>query len=221
MKKSILSLILFFIYFNVFSQEAPGRVIKVYSDFRYQTSNTSGDRFQKFSVLPAFSYARISGNKNFSELQFHGLMFRNNENSDFSRPEFHLSTEFSVSARYSYNIRLFKSRDWSVIPFLGLSASPFYRSESGSDFPGTFYFRTVREGGFDFEIIPRININITESVFLDINIPLRICQMSYRYLKIDNPAIPENQRVNRGTQFNVFSTAPELYQLQVGLGLKF
>lgn len=212
MRKLLLSLILVFSAGSLFAQSTGEKAVKVYLSIKNQSQGHSPLwHVRTREVLPSFGLSSITTRGNFHEIQFLQLTLQRHRDYNFSVN----STFFSF--RYSYTLALFRGKSPAIQPLIGFAAAPYYSSEKFTPLNSTNFGRSSFGVGTFVELVPRINWNINEKLFLDLNLPLRLADLSYLRYYTNNPQVPEPQQTSSGLDFN---TLPRHFEINLGLGIK-
>lgn len=125
---------------------------------------------------------------------------------------------FHIQLRYEYTIGLFKKKNWVKLnPSIGFSAAPFYRWEKYS-YPISTQFPISKSSlGIYLAVIPRIQYNLNEKWYLDLNVPISIVTVQFNTQRNEDPSIPVNQRT---TNTIGFYNTPFGYAIRFGLGMR-
>ena len=225
-------------YSTTFAQETNQNQLKLYSNFGWSsetrtvgfdtTTNTPIVTTSKSNDLgyftPAFAFATAKGN--YHEIEFSKLQINKTSEVTLIDPnnqfptviEGERKTNFLIAFRYEYNLVLFKQKEGKKItPSLGFAARPFYSNSSFQPVLANQFSSGETAAGILLSIVPRLNYNIGEKWFLDLDIPLNLAQLSIKNSRLDNPALPVNQRSVTTLDANLF---PSQYLIRFGLGLK-
>jgi len=118
--------------------------------------------------------------------------------------------------RFEWNYPIFKEKLGRFQPFLGISADPsvFYENiepYSTATFP-TIYF----DARNTVSIIPRIQVSLSERLFLDLNVPISMFSSVVAFRYYGNPILPTYAR-----RMTDFSTKFLPSNLNIRLGLAY
>jgi len=127
-------------------------------------------------------------------------------------------TTTHISIRYEYIYHLTKSSDSRLGFSIGGGIQPYFLNISDIPALSNQFPSSERNLGAFFQIIPRINIELSESFFLDFNIPFCFYNLNHRVLTREDPALIEDLRRQTFTDSNFF---PDMYSLRIGLGYSF
>lgn len=182
--------------------------------------------FNGFGFSPAVKIKNPRGNAHYLEIS------RLRYDNDYSEEYFYVDStgvaspaiagedvrHFECYLRYEYSLGLFKRRNWEKLGLsLGFSACPFFNRNKTIPLLSSEYPITTTSTGVYLSVIPRIEYNINEKWFLDVNLPLALVTAEYMLTRIDNPAIEPNQRLNGIFDFR---QGPIGVAVRLGLGFR-
>jgi hypothetical protein len=122
-------------------------------------------------------------------------------------------TGSSFSLRYE--IGKFLTKEQKQVRFaMAAGVNPYYLKIDYEPNVTTAYPSYNRTYGASFNIIPRFTFDITERLFLDLNIPLKLFDLQMNKTHIRNPAIPIRQQINEYLETKFFENA---YTIRLGL----
>ena len=125
-----------------------------------------------------------------------------------------VTTNFLIAFRYEYNFIFLKNNEKSkLIPALGFSIDPYFSRESYKTKVSLSYPSTENVLGATASVIPRIIYNLTEIIFLDLNIPIHIIDVNYN-------TATNLQRSHTRTPTVDFIAFPSKYLIRFGIGLR-
>jgi len=218
MKKFVLFVVLCASSFATFAQ-APQSAIKVYSNF-YLGDQGRGepnlylDRFDEDYSYKGTTIAWFSNSpdRRFTREIELGIRLRT-RNAILDSTAFEIK-DVEAAARFELGARIEK-RLFNYISFSFNTAADlfYYQGEAVPDASAAFR-RNSQNGGILFSFIPHIEIPVTDRLFLDLNINFINVSFALDFLRIDNPALNEDQQ--KFTTFN-FNTQGER-SFRIGLG---
>jgi hypothetical protein len=221
--------------FVVSAQETPStKTLKLYSNFsfgRYETSSSSSysyttkhTDFGHFS--PAFSWYSLKGN--FHEIELSRIRFNSYKSEEKYIDSNGMTKTLSggsegyssyLSLRYEYSWQLFKKRvEPKILSYIGLSVSPYIGLNSMEWKSATMYPTRNNVVGSTIAVVPRVVFKFTEKLFLDVNTPLNIIDLSREGTKSSNPSKPIEQQKSVKTNFTNGILG---IQVRVGIGYRF
>ncbi|MBX2965961.1 MAG: hypothetical protein KF845_07430 [Cyclobacteriaceae bacterium] len=225
MKSFILPAVFLFIINNCFSQNQFS--IKVYqnTDFFQTEYYSAGNVFTKTSNV---NFSRISIAVSLKKKISHEVEFMIPEKSkSASSIKFPYSYTFSQRAELNESVSAYalryevsseiKSSSNRFNFYLGLGLNPYFiEVESTPNVPTVFYSKTSLYG-FSLNTIPRITLNVSERISLDLNIPFKVYDYQFERRRIENPHIPPGQRVMKKSYNQFFEN---VYTIRLGLAFK-
>lgn len=159
----------------------------------------------EFEVLP-FIYQHsnidnsVTGNQNHESIMFSGEESRN----------------MKMNLRYQLNYYFLINKIFK--PYIGGSAQLYYESNRNIPQVSMSFPSKNNKTGCNFSIVPGLDINLNEHLFLDFNVPFIFGQINTNNIITDNPGIPEGER-NTTTLEGIF--LPNIFQFRVGIGYNF
>ncbi len=102
---------------------------------------------------------------------------------------------------------------------LGLAINPYFTdTEYEPENSIAYYKSNTKLFGVSFNIVPRINYNITDRILIDLNIPFKLYDLQNKETRINNPALPIRQQTS--SEFtNVFFE--DVYTIRLGVSYVF
>jgi hypothetical protein len=223
---------------NTSAQDLASKELKLYTNFAWQFSErTVGfdtilnkqiqeDYFETslgyFS--PAFSWSTSKGNKHeieLSRLQFNQVeevtYIDYNDGLNIQVFKGERKTNAFIALRYEFDYEFFKKSDKRLKPSLGFAARPYYSNTSIRPQLSNQFSSSQQSIATLFSIVPRLTCNVGKRCFLDLNVPLNFAAIGLHTTKINNPAIPVNQRTI--TTF-IAETTPREYLIRLGFGFR-
>lgn len=101
---------------------------------------------------------------------------------------------FELKLRYEYKIGIFTSKNWKIKPKLGFSASPLIKIAAITSNLATSYDQSIIQGGIGFSVIPRLEYQINQKWYIDLNFPINMQSIEFRSNTVDNPSIRSANR---------------------------
>jgi hypothetical protein len=123
---------------------------------------------------------------------------------------------FEFYLRYEYKLALFKKKGWEKFkPVIGFSASPYIQWNKHQ--PGlSNAFPTSRTTvGLFMSVIPRVEYQLNDHWYLDLNLPLSILTMNYITNRTNNPNLPIEDRTSHIIDFH---NGPIAFAVRFGVG---
>jgi hypothetical protein len=204
-----------------FDEQTKSRRLNDTSSNRYQYTNTT------LQILhPTIAFLWKSKKNNFHEIELTSLMLgkigtKTEIVNDTTNNRQTISvgdiTTTAISVRYEYILNFNKSKDSKLVPSIGLGINPYYRQNNYSPRISSSFPTSEISIGMRAFITPRMTYFLTSKLFIDVNIPLCFFDTFYLADKVDNPAIPVQER--RITTFN-YNQFPKVFSGRLGFGLK-
>lgn len=212
MKNIVLTVLLFAISLKGFSQDTSTYEKRHFAVKAFVGFQTNGDRLAPQALngvrlLPAIALTVYNRKQNFHEIQF-------NELTNYSTPS---SLCSFFSSRYSINWVLLKKKHPKIQPILGVGFSPFYYFDSNES-NGYYAIKNLTRVGINAEFLPRIQWNLSSKIFLELNVPLRVMNLSYQKTHIDNAMIPTSQSNTWGFNFSSIGSIFH-FAMYTGIGI--
>lgn len=221
-------------------QENPKtKMVKLYTNFSLTetTSNIGFDTLGRTSVVaknqdihmgyfsPAFAVALPNGN--FHEFEISNVLINNTKNETEFIVDSNGTTisgsilrknQNMIAVRYEYDFLFFKKKTEAKLKsYLGLSVNPYFSNTRYSSNITAAFPSSQNSLGALIAVIPRLNYNINERWFLDLNIPINIIDMNVVNNKTENPVLTAEQRSI--TTIN-FAQMPSQYLMRFGVGFR-
>ena len=238
-KLLLISQLLILLSFNaLFAQEEGETSIKIYTNARFTLTTLSRyepvedgiiflEDIRKVDIgyfSPALSISR--SNNTFHEIEFSRAMI--NQTFKYYSVWDSISkkatvvngskrTVSMVALRYEYMTRLFKKGEGNLKTFFGYSLHPYYLSAQDNPGASTHFPEKHREAGVDVALVPRLTYEISERLYLDLNIPFVIVNGVFISKKIDDPALPDKLRTTSYFTFDSFTGDQMHFRLGMGL----
>jgi hypothetical protein len=126
--------------------------------------------------------------------------------------------QFLLALRYEYDQYL-KPNDPEAKcrPYIGLSANPYFSYTSYSPSIPLQFFSSETAMGIAISLVPRIEYQLKERWCLDLNFPIHLAELSNTRERINNPRVPEIDRVNSRIDFDAFDN---MLWMRFGIGFK-
>lgn len=198
--------------------QKPATAVKIYSNFylgdrgrgepnlyleRFDNTSYKGTTIAWFSNNPEKRYTRefeIGMRVRTREVPFDG--------TTFSIKDIEAATRFELGARLKP--KLFNHVAFSINTAFDLY---YYQGEAVPESALSFR-RNNQEGGVLISFIPHIEIPITNRVFIDLNINFINISFGINYLRVENPALTEEEQKTSGFDFDTQGER----SLRIGLG---
>jgi len=219
-QRTLLITVLLFCGVNSKAQEQPaGNVnrIAIKSYFNTALALEIGD----FSAgRMSFALSKSSGKRgNFQELEISSIDFSSEQkyySQNTGDPFNYKINTSSVQLRYEYAF-CFGGADHKIVPYLGIFLSPHfarvkYKPLLSPPFPAVTHNTGVKSG-----IIPRVQWNIREKWFLDLNLPFTLIQAEQSAIIVRNPSYTLKQQ--KSSQFDLNGVMNVSVRLGIGVRL--
>lgn len=235
-----LTFLFFLVFINVqlFGQNS-GTSVKIYSNFNFvaeddflsfdpATNKLRTDETRSYDLgyfSPAFIIRTDSGNFHEFELsrlllnQDQSILFTSNDSIGGTELISALrTTEFLFAFRYEYNIAISSvAEETKIQSYIGFSIQPFFEASKTMPLLSPSYSTSQNRFGALLAIVPRVNYDIKENLFLDFNIPITLLETNVNFNETENPQLTEVER--NSTVFNV-KVLPVNFMLRIGIGLR-
>lgn len=109
--------------------------------------------------------------------------------------------------------------NWRFSPIISAGINPYIKSVSTNPETSLVYPSSRLTVGARVNIIPRLNIRLTNRWFLDINTPINLFGQSIQRNVVENPSLPLNQQRNTYFDFAPFSGISDI-SVRVGVGFR-
>lgn len=222
-------------------QESPKtKSIKLYSNYSWISTQTNigFDTTGRVSTIarnldvqlgyltPALAFT--SANGNFQEIELSKIVIGNTRNEVLnivdSTGQSSLASSLRtrnnmIAFRYEYDLLLFKKKkaDSKLKSYLGLSVNPYFSNTKYSSSIASMFTTSQQSFGALVAFIPRINYNVNERLFVDVNLPINLMDMNVTTERAENPAIPVPQRSISTLNF---SQLPDQFLVRFGVGFR-
>ncbi len=101
---------------------------------------------------------------------------------------------------------------------LGLGINPYFTETKYEPEVSNAYYSNAKLFGVSFNIIPRINYNITDRILIDLNIPFKLYDLQNQETHVNNPSLPIRQQTS--TEFtDIFFE--DAYTIRLGVSYVF
>ena len=208
--------------------------VKVYSVFSWFAKTSGGvisleetNRSMEFGrIVPAFEFRNAAGH--FHEVGLTRLMLKHTfELTEDTTVSYYPGSfieketrdQFNIAVSYGYHLNL--AKNWKRIhPYIGASVMPSIYTEITRPMLTTNEYRhKVFSTSLYFQLVPRLIINMSEQVYLDMNIPFSPGNLYYSRVKTDNPNLPIEERTTSSIGFYSDQIFKQLV-CQIGFGIK-
>lgn len=195
-----------------------------YSNIRDTTLTKVKDGYD-LSILPSPTISLYRENGNFQEICLSRILFIVDDNKTayyYSNGSSKIidgskETTFAIGLRYDYNF-LLTNGDNPFSFFIGLSSSPTYYYQLNEPKSPSSFNRSKIKASVYVSIVPRIIWKINPKIFMDLNIPFNVYELSYKWRRINNPSLPLDQQSN-GKWYSYFIS--KTYEIRLGVGFMF
>lgn len=213
-------------YKHAFKVYATGSILD-YNNTHYINvfSNKIQNRVRDY-VQPSFAITSRTKKGNYHEAELSRLDFSQTENSAiFTDPSTGVQAyrylekirTIQIAVRYEYIIVLNKKKNAWLVPTIGFAAMPYFTRYSLLPYYTANYPMTTASIGVRSMIVPRVNVNLSKKILLDVNVPICIFDGGHNWQHIQNPTLPV-----RAQKYSVadFQALPGFYSARLGLGWK-
>lgn len=227
MKKTLFILLAFIISSKVLGQTA----LKLNMHLQYQPFENTHVRDSIYteiqegfdlSVLPSPTISFYKENGSFHEIGLSRIQYIVDDDiTTLNRPGVTQitngakETTFNIGFRYDYNILLSNKEDPFSI-YMGASASPSFTSITNEPKVSSSYKRTQIGTSIYVGVVPRVIWKVSSKLFFDLNVPVNLYELSYKWQKIHNPSLPIEQQSNGGFESTFM---PKNYEVRLGVGV--
>jgi hypothetical protein len=128
-----------------------------------------------------------------------------------------LQTQVVVAIRYEYAISVIRKSDIGIRPCFGFAVSPYVHHLV--TIPAlSVVFPTYYNGvGSQLSVVPRMRYHVSETFYLDVNVPLPIVDIHWVCERVDDPSAP--QVSSKFTSFS-YDALPAGLSVRVGMGMR-
>ncbi len=194
--------------------------VSYYNSQTNSTTNSNNVNFSRISL--AFA---INTRKNFTH-EFEILIPELSKsiynvklplNYSFQDDEAREGTINTYSLRYELSKVL--SDPFKKIRFnLGLGMNPYFTETEYEPKASYAYYTNTKLFGVSFNLIPRINYNITDRILIDLNIPFKLYDLQFEDTRVNNPSLPIRQQSSNEFTDVFFENA---YTIRLGVSYVF
>ncbi|MCB0658899.1 MAG: hypothetical protein KDC57_22285 [Saprospiraceae bacterium] len=206
--------------------------LKFYTSFQFTNQDRTVSRFEQEDTIrtgtnkstniggfiPAFSLG--SANGSFLEFAITNFRFQNSNQIDLlpgaSHPVPGSTTNTSFGVRVEYAYSLFEANGIRLLA--GAAVNPAVSSKH--QIPESSYFYDTRTSNFTvlLDIVPRIQVDLSESLFLDLNVPITLIDWASTSITYDSSIVPSAPIKQSGSTTLVL---PQRVVIRLGLGIRF
>lgn len=213
-------------YLNVFYDNHP----ESQTDFLGRITTTERNQSQ---ISPVIGISRQMKKGVFREISLTHLNFAHYEKrNDYFRyidsvgnllptPVFFASGEKTwtnhVGLRFEWDFPLSRNEKGYIHSFIGVSTDPSVFYEKNIPYGTAFFPTRFIRAENTFSIIPRINLDISSRLFLDIHCPISVFSLASTYRYENNPILPLYAREKFDFSAKLF---PPVFNFRVGVGYK-
>lgn len=175
---------------------------------------------------PSFGFSYLNKRKSLHDIEL-GII---SANSDFNQTQVTNSqttyttsgvdkTKVGVSLMYRFSFFFFKNSKSKFLPSLGLSTGAFFEYSTlkplvKSSFPQSTFLISV-----PFYIEPALNYFVTSNCFLFVSVPIKVNQLNYKSIFLDNSVVPTHLRTTTAFSGDSFFKT-DTWMLRFGLVVK-
>ncbi len=178
---------------------------------------------------PTFALQWKTKADNFQEIELTFLDIHSDEflrtridNEDTYYPSYYEAgtkvTTTHISMRYEYIYRFTKAVDRKFDISLGAGINPYFSNISEEPAISNQWPTQERNMGAFFQVVPRIQFNLSSKLFLDLNVPFCVFNYNHRRLEREDPQLIEELNVQTYTDNTLL---PEIYSVRIGVGFRF
>lgn len=167
--------------------------------------------YSLFNFSPSVSYE--TNNNHFHELMISDLTFKNGKPIEDYLGLFD-SKIIKAGLGYSFNYNAIKSKRWNT--FIGLGITYFSENIRKESTVSTYFPRWLHTNTIEAVLIPRLTFNISDKIYMDVNIPIKAYQLNRIDDRHDFTPFGSYQE----TTYND-AVFPNQYTVNVGVGLRF
>ena len=179
---------------------------------------------------PTFALQWKTKADNYQEIELTFLEISSNEflrtrfdNEDLSYPSFYYEagtkvTTTHVSLRYEYIYRLTKAVDRRFDFSLGAGINPYFFNISENPVISNQFPTHERNMGAFFQVVPRIQFNLSNKLYMDLNVPFCLFYYNHRRLEREDPQLIDELKIQTFTDNTLL---PDVYSVRIGLGFRF
>ena len=205
------------VYAHIVQEKQGMEVVDLISG-QLSESGQSGRLLQIGQFSPAILL--LHRNDHFSEVELAYFSFRHKDEvriATISGPFPGRTGQFSAGFRYAYNFNLLSGNTAVVAPHLGLGILPFFQSEVSKPAIRSLYTTVQQQWRISAQVIPRLMVQLTDYLLLDLNVPITFYEGRHQQLKLQNGGNLPNLRNSQLTG----RWLPERIHLRLGLAVEF
>lgn len=196
---------------------------KTYQYTRYQNQNTRN--YLKDYMYPSFSLSYKNKRRNQHEVELNRANITNTDTyveviNSAGNKTYIPSQKFTTTQlrlRYEYILSFVKKPSAVLEPSIGFGILAYYERVNATPYQSTDFPTSVIYAGTRFTLTPRVSVNISKRVFVDINIPICLIDAGIAKQNIADPAIPARAQRYSIADVELF---PSYYSLRIGAGLR-
>ena len=206
--------------------------LKFYTSLRFENQERTISRFNQedtirngtlksaniVGFIPAFFLG--SDNGSFLEFAITSLRFQNTDNIALIPGASHLvsgsTSQASFGLRAEYAYPLVSSNGFRL--FAGAAVNPALSSKS--QIPESTYFYQTRTTEFSvaFDVVPRFQMDLTDALFIDVNIPVTLINWTNNTIKYESSIVPSAPIKESGSTTLIL---PRRVLIRLGIGVRF
>jgi len=226
MKQQLTVFCLLFLLQNGFAQEEGSSKkysLKVYNITSYEKNSDRYNESTEMNIIkPSFAFQWKTTNRVYQEIELMNLHVSNKQNRGKNVIAGgvlynHKYFKTDIALRYEVIYALSKSDNKKWMPAIGLGINPYFLQEISNPVVSYAFKTSLTNTGAGIYIIPRMVYNISERVYLDINIPVLVTENNFEISKVENPGFTREQQ--RTTTFTS-TQFPSFYSGRIGLGIR-
>ncbi|TVQ13909.1 MAG: hypothetical protein EA361_09045 [Bacteroidetes bacterium] len=127
-------------------------------------------------------------------------------------------TTTHLSLRYEYIYRFTKAVDRRFDFSLGAGINPYFFNISEDPVISNQFPTHERNMGAFFHVVPRIQFNLSNKLYMDLNVPFCLFYYNHRRMEREDPQLTEELKI---LTFTDNTLLPEVYSVRVGVGFRF
>lgn len=202
---------------NMHSQFEPFENSQFYDD-----GSTETDNGFDLSILPSPTISFYKENGNFHEIGLSRIQFSVDEDKTtrFSNGNYVIingvkETSLNICLRYDYNYAI-TNNEKAMVGYLGISASPSYNSIIIDPHVNSSYKGKYITAYAAFGFVPRFIWKLNQSIYVDLNIPINLYQITYNRTRIFNSSLSVKDQ-----SWDHFESIflPKNYEVRLGVGI--